>query len=123
MEQRPDEHGGQDHDDDRGNRRQRNAAADGAGQLLPLLCPEILGDHDAGSHGDADKQDKQKVQNRSRAAHGGQGIIAHIAAHHNAVNGVIKLLGNVADEHGDGKGDNLFPGRSHRHIRGREKAL
>ena len=110
------------HDDQRGQKSQRNGGSHRLGKLLPLLGAKILGHHDVCAGGDADEQHQQQIQHRAAGPHGGQGVIPYVTPHHNAVHCVVHLLGQVAQQQGDGKLYQLFDGAAHRHILGAQKA-
>ena len=54
---------------------------------------------------------------------GRQRIIADIAAYDDGIRGVVKLLGQIADQHGDGKLKTALPGSAQSHIVRGEKLL
>ena len=80
-----------------------NAAADGLGELLPLLGAEILRNHDAGPDGNADEQNDHQVQDRPGTADRRQRIVPDEAADNDAVHRVVQLLGDIADQQRDGE--------------------
>ena len=78
--------------------------------------PKKLRNQNACSQTHPQKQADQQVDNRPAGAHGGQGLAAHIIAHHSGVHCVIELLKQVAQQQRQGEPDNLFPGRPLGHI-------
>lgn len=113
--------GAQHHHDEGGDAGEGEAGAHGVGQLLLLLGTEVLGHHDAGASGDAHKENNEQVQGGAASAHGGQSQVAHIFAHDHRVGGVVELLGDVADEQGNGEGDDFLPRGTLRHVLSSEK--
>ena len=100
----------------RSNGRQGDTVADGPGQALAVAGAEPLGDQDARAGGNTYEQRQQQVEDGTGAANGGQGVVADIFANHDGVHRVIKLLGNIAQDHGHGKLSDALPGRARRHI-------
>ena len=92
------------------------------GELLPLLGAEILGNHDAGPDGNADEQNDHQVQDRPGTADRRQRIVPDEAADNDAVHRVVQLLGDIADQHGDGKADDLGDGIPLPHIHRMKRA-
>ena len=104
------------HDEDGGDNRGSQGCAHGFFQALPVLGAKVLGHHDAGAHGNAHKQHQQQVQNGTAGAHGGQGVVSHIVAHHDGIHRAVKLLGQVADEQRDREPDKVTGGAALGHI-------
>ena len=115
--------GTEDHDDHRGNKRQGNAVADVPGQTIPVPGTEVLGDHDACAGGNTHEQGQQQVQNGGCAANSGQGVVTHIHTDDDGIGGVVQLLGNIADQHGQRELNDFLPRGTFGHIRGGEQTL
>ena len=116
QQKRPRQHRRHHHDKYGCQSGQYDTVSDRSGQILPVPGAEILRHHDAGPHTDPDKQDDQQVQDRSRASHRRQCIVSYKVAHHHAVHRIVQLLGNITDQHGNRKDQDIFPGLSHRHV-------
>lgn len=104
------------HNDDGREQRQRHAVADDVRQVVPFLRAEILRYQNSRARRNADEQRQQQVQDWGRAADGGKGVIPHIDTHDDRIRRVVHLLGQVADQHRQGKFQDPFPGRAQRHI-------
>ena len=76
----------------------------------------ILGNLDGSTCGHAYKKYDKQIYNRAGAAHGGKGVIAYIPTHNDAVNRVVKLLGNIAYKQRKGKKQDFFPGLALGHV-------
>lgn len=100
----------QKHNDQGRNCGQCDAVTDRHGQLFPLSCTKILRYHNAGTYGDSYKKYQKQVQDRAGASYCRQGVVAHVFSDDNTVYGVVKLLSDIADQHGDCKNYNLLPG-------------
>ena len=112
-----------DHCNDGYDGGQCDAVANNDGELLTIFCAVTLCYQDAYACGDAHKKRKQKVEDGGGAADGRQRIIADIAAYDDGIRGVVKLLGQIADQHGDSKLKNALPGSAQSHIVRGEKLL
>lgn len=112
-----------DHCNDGYDGGQCDAVANNDGELLTIFCAVTLCYQDAYACGDAHKKRKQKVEYGGGAADGRQRIIADIAAYDDGIRGVVKLLGQIADQHGDSKLKNALPGSAQSHIVRGEKLL
>ena len=123
LQQRPGYQGSHNHGDNGGNQGQGQAVANGLCQILPILGPIILGNHNSGAGSHTYKQGQHQIENRPCTAHSRQRQVPNIFAHHNGIHGTVELLGQVADEHGHGKFGNAFPGRPDGHILGGKKLV
>ena len=83
----------------------------------------MLGDHDARTGGNTDKDGQQQIQNRHGSADSSQRVVTHIFADHDGVHCVVELLCQIAQQHGDGKFGDALPGRTFRHIPDGEERL
>ena len=99
----PGNDGADDHDDQGCNGGQGDAVADGYGKTFPILSAETLRYHDACAGGNTDKQCQQQIQPGPGGAHRRQGQVADILTNNDSLSGVIELLGEVTQKHGDGK--------------------
>ena len=95
---------------------QKNGGAHRAAELLPVLGPEILGGKNARARGNAHEQHNEQVQDGAGGSHRRQGGVPHILAHDDAVHGVVQLLGQVAQQQGNGKPDQAVHGTAYGHI-------
>ena len=68
-----------------------------------------FGNEHTGTHGDALEEAHHHVDQACRGADRRQGGIAQVTAHHPGVEGVVKLLEEVAQENGEGKEQNFGP--------------
>ena len=91
-------------------------------QLGTAFGAKILSYYHIGSGGNTHKQHQKQIDHGTAGAHGGQGIVPHIAAHHNGVHRVVKLLSQISNQQRDGKLDEFFHWATHRHILGAHKA-
>ena len=107
--------------------RQQNAAAntdenvrmDGTGNTVVVARTEIARNGDACAHGRAHKEaDEQKNQGTGRAD-GRQGIVAEETADDQRICRVVKLLKNLAEQHGNCKRYDQPPRVAVRHVPGR----
>ncbi len=87
-----------------------------AAQLMLAPGAEKLGDHDAGAVAEADGKGQKNQRQRAGGAGGGQRVLRHEVADHDAVHGVVKLLQKVAGHDGKGKQQNVLPLRAGGHI-------
>ena len=112
-----------DHDEDSCDGREGQTVADAPGKPLAILRAEALRDHHACACGDADKESQQQVQYGHGTAHGGKGVVAHVDADDDRVGGVIELLREISQKHGNGKFHDTLPWSAFRHVlRGKELA-
>ena len=80
--------------------RQQNTAAD-AGQkgrvngllhVLRAVCADVAGHENVGSHGEAEKEVREQVDQRAGGSYGREGLVTHETSHHNQVRGVEEKL-------------------------------
>ena len=116
QKQGPCQHRSHHHDKYGRQSSQYDTVSNRAGQILPVLCAEILRHHDACAHTDPDKQHDQQIQDGPRAPYRGQRVVAYKVADHHAVYRIIKLLRNIPDQHGNRKYQYIFPWLSHCHV-------
>ena len=69
-----------------------------------------------GTHGNTDEEHEKQVQERPRAADCGQCVVSHKFSDDNAVNCIIELLRNIADQHGNHEKNDIACRRSDCHI-------
>ena len=99
------------------DRRDGDTVADGLGQTFPVFRAEILGYHDAGSGRDTDEQNQQHIDDGACAAYGGKCVVTYVFPNDDGIHCVVQLLGDVAEQHGEGELQDAFPGGSDGHIR------
>ena len=85
---------------------------------LIVLGAEALGDDDTCSHGKTHKKAHQHIDDGGGGAHRRQSLGAHIAAHHDAVHRVVKLLEQIAQHQRQGEGHQMLPDGALGHIAG-----
>ena len=112
----PGNHRAEDHNDKAGHNGQRDTVAHILGQALPVPGAEALGNDNACAGGDTHKQRQQQIQDRAGAAHGCQGIVAHVKAYNDGIRRIVKLLRHISQQHGDGEFQDALPGRSNGHV-------
>ena len=106
-----DEHGGQAHP-----AQEHQRGGHSTFQLVPASGAVKLGDHDAAAVAEAQGKGQKQECQRGAGAHGGQRRLAHIVAHHDAVHRVVQLLEELPGHDGQGKEEQLPPGRAGGHI-------
>ena len=88
----------------------------GAAQLVLPPRAVKLGDHDARAVAEADGKGEEHQRERAGRAGGGQRLLRHEVADDDAVDGVVKLLKQVAGHDGQRKQKDMLPFRPRGHI-------
>ena len=96
---------------------QRDRGLHRAVQLLVLLRAVILRDHDARAGGETGEDADEHIDDRPRAAHGGQRLTADVVAHDDGVDRVVELLKDVADHQRQGEADEEARNAALGHVR------
>ena len=85
--------------------------------LVLLFGAVVLGDDHARARGQAHEEADEHVQNGVHRAHGAEGFLAHVVAHHPGVHGVVELLEQVPQQQRHGEPDqepiHVAPGHVH----------
>ena len=87
-------------EDHRDEQAQVEAVHQGTADAREVPTAEVLADEDAHTHVDADHQGGQQHDDGRGAAHGGQGSLAQIPAHHHAVGDGVGLVEQIASRVG-----------------------
>jgi len=99
---------------DTGGETEGYICMDGLAHAFKILCAEVTGDNGTRAHGHTvEKADHHKDQTAG-GTDGGKGILADEIAYAPGVEGIIKLLEQIAHQDGKRKEDNLFPNRTFR---------
>ena len=102
--------------DDAHDQRQYDRGLDRAAQPLAVLGAVVLADHDAGAAGEPGEHADERVDDRPRAADGGERLLADEVADDDRVDRVVELLEDVADHQRQRKGDKKPRDAPHGHV-------
>ena len=84
-----------------------HGGVDGLGDLAVALGTVVLADDHTGAAAQAHEKADQHVDDGPHTAHGGEGLVGHVVAHHPGVHHIIELLEHVARQQGQGKEDQM----------------
>ena len=96
-----------------GRQRQHSQGDEGVGRVhhvphpVQLARAVVLGDGHRCAAADAHEEAGEEEDHRVADAHRGQSRLADKTAHHPAVHHVVKLLEQAAQQHGEGKGEQM----------------
>ncbi len=77
---------------------EEHVGVDGLADPVPILGPEVPGDHHPRAGGRPVEEADEQVDQRPRGADGGQGLLAQEVAHDDGVGGVVELLEELAQK-------------------------
>ena len=75
--------------------------------LVRLLGTVILTDDHTGAGGKTHEKANEHIHNGTHRANRGISLVVHIVANHPGVHRVVQLLEDVADQQGNGKGNDM----------------
>ena len=78
---------------------------------IEFFCTEIFCYHDSGADGDTVKESHHKKNQVSGRTDRSQSAASQEISYNQRIRSVIKLLKQISEEKGNGKGDNSFPDR------------
>ena len=76
--------------------------------ILPILGPQVLGHHDAGTHGHALAEADEQEDGRAAGANGCQSVAAQEIAHDDGIGRIVQLLEQVAQNQRHSKQQQVF---------------
>ena len=76
--------------------------------ILPILGPQVLGHHDAGTHGHALAEADEQEDGRAAGANGCQSVAAQEIAHDDGISRIVQLLEQVAQNQRHSKQQQVF---------------
>ena len=92
-----------------GGKTEGDGGVDGTAHILILPRAEISGDDNAGAHSYAVEEADHHKDQAAGGADGGKGVFADVIADTPSVKGIIKLLENIAEEHGQSEQKHTLP--------------